>query len=437
METYQSFTSNDQGGLQIAGVDVAQLAKEYGTPLYLMDEDQVRHACRRYRAAMEQNFGPRCHVSYASKALCIKAMYPILAQEGLWADVVSGGELYTALAAGFDPAKLQFHGNNKTEAELRYGVESGIGGFIADNREELLALEQLGAEYGKTLRVSLRVKPGVDAHTHEFISHRAASTASSASRSCTRRGAWRRPGRAPVRCGGLELVGPALPHRFPDLFDRALWAWLPARDAGLMAQIRRGSWARRPSAQSRRRFRHRLWAGRPAGAHGRNGGPVGKGCRAGLPEIRAGAALCGRRAGPQHRGACRRHRVYGRQCQAHCRRAHLCGSGWRHARQPPLRPLSAPLTRRPGPPAGKRPKTMEATIAGKCCESGDLVVKDAQIQPVEKGDLLCVFSTGAYNLLHGLQLQPHDRCPPVVFLRQGKHRLAVRAPGDLRAAGAE
>ena len=420
METYQSFTSNDQGGLQIAGVDVAQLAKEYGTPLYLMDEDQVRHACRRYRAAMEQNFGPRCHVSYASKALCIKAMYPILAQEGLWADVVSGGELYTALAAGFDPAKLQFHGNNKTEAELRYGVESGIGGFIADNREELLALEQLGAEYGKTLRVSLRVKPGVDAHTHEFIS---TGNIDSKFGFSYENGEAMAAARLAGSLPHLELWGLHC-HIGSQIFLTEPYGLAADVMLRLMAQIKE-ELGQAPQC---------LNLGGGFGiAYGPQDRPVPmeemvaqlakaveRGCRKyGLEQpyeaIEPGRSIVGPAGvtvytvgSVKHIAGVRtyvavdggmpdnpRYALYGATYQA------VRAARW------------------------QAPKTMEATIAGKCCESGDLVVKDAQIQPVEKGDLLCVFSTGAYNYSMASNYNRIPR-PPVVFLRQGKHRLAVR-----------
>ena len=117
MAQYQSFAIGKQGELTMAGVSLVEMAKTYGTPLYLLDEQQVRENCRGYQRAMAKHFGQDYHVAYASKALCIKALYPILSQEGMVADVVSGGELYTAIAAGFDPGKLHFHGNNKSPQE--------------------------------------------------------------------------------------------------------------------------------------------------------------------------------------------------------------------------------------------------------------------------------------------------------------------------------
>ena len=160
---------NEIGHLTIGGLDVAELAAKFGTPLYLMDEDLIRKTCREYRDAMEHHFDGNCLVTYASKAFCAGYMYKILAEEGLGADVVSGGELYTALCAGFDASRIFFHGNNKTREEMVYAVRSGVGHIIVDNREELHLLNSIACEEGKIVDIMFRIKPGVDAHTHEFI----------------------------------------------------------------------------------------------------------------------------------------------------------------------------------------------------------------------------------------------------------------------------
>ena len=128
---------NAAGHLTFDGQDTAELAKEYGTPLYLMSEDRLRHNCRLYRQSMTEGFGPDSLPLFAGKSFCLMAMYPILAEEGFGADVVSGGELYTALCAGFPADRLYFHGNGKTDREIRFGVGSGIGYFVGDSREEL------------------------------------------------------------------------------------------------------------------------------------------------------------------------------------------------------------------------------------------------------------------------------------------------------------
>ena len=172
MNNYYSdhFTIEDDGHLHLDGVDLVEIAKQYGTPVYVMSEKQIRENCRAFTQAMARNFGEKYKVAYASKALCAKFIYRILQSEGIHADVVSGGELYTALKAGFDPKHLHFHGNNKTVAELEMGVDCGIGSIIIDAYEEVERLEAVCAARGVHQRVLFRVKPGVHADTHEFIS---------------------------------------------------------------------------------------------------------------------------------------------------------------------------------------------------------------------------------------------------------------------------
>ena len=159
-----------EGVLTIAGQEVTRLAAEYGTPLYLMDEQRIRSNCRMYLKAFRENFPEDSLPLYASKAASFKQIYRIMAEEGMGVDVVSSGELYTALAAGFTAERIHFHGNCKTDADIAYGVASGIGCFIADNREELLALEKTAAGAGVTQAILLRVTPGIDPHTYEAVS---------------------------------------------------------------------------------------------------------------------------------------------------------------------------------------------------------------------------------------------------------------------------
>lgn len=160
---------NEQGHLTLAGADTVALAKKYGTPLMLVDEQRIRDNCRTYVQAMKEHFGGDSMPLFASKALCFKALYQIVAEEGMGTDIVSPGELYTAKAAGFPLEKAYFHGNNKTDADIRFGIEAGIGCFIADNREELEVINQTAAEAGRRQKVILRVTPGIDPHTHAAI----------------------------------------------------------------------------------------------------------------------------------------------------------------------------------------------------------------------------------------------------------------------------
>ena len=164
-----SLSVNEHGRLAVGGADVSELAEKYGTPLFIMDEGEIRKNCREYVSSLKKHYGGNFLVLYASKAFCAKYMYKIIEDEGLGADVVSGGELFTALSAGFPADRIYFHGNNKTESEIRFAIESKIGGFVVDNREELYLIDKLSKDYGTKTRISFRIKPGIDAHTHEFI----------------------------------------------------------------------------------------------------------------------------------------------------------------------------------------------------------------------------------------------------------------------------
>lgn len=157
------------GILQFAGQDTTKLAEKYGTPLYLMDEDKIREKCRAYKHAFEKNFGPKAQPLYASKACCFKRIYEIMREEGMGIDVVSSGEIYTALKAGFDLSQAYFHSNNKTDEDIRYAMENGIGYFVADNEEEVKAVEAEAAHRGIRQKLLLRLTPGIDPHTYEAV----------------------------------------------------------------------------------------------------------------------------------------------------------------------------------------------------------------------------------------------------------------------------
>jgi len=167
---HTNLSVNEKGHLTMAGVDVVAMAEKYGTPLMLVDEQRVRENCRTYVKAMKEHFGGDSMPLFASKALCFKHLYKIVEEEGMGTDIVSPGELYTAKAAGFPLEKAYFHGNNKTDADIRYGIDAGIGYFIADNREELTEINRYAGEKGIRQKVILRVTPGIDPHTHAAIS---------------------------------------------------------------------------------------------------------------------------------------------------------------------------------------------------------------------------------------------------------------------------
>ena len=159
-----------EGHLLFAGSDTVELAKKYGTPLYLLDEDRIRENCRTYIQAANEAFGGRYKIMYASKALSFKRIYEIMKEEKMGIDVVSTGEIFTAFRAGFPLSKAYFHSNNKTDEDIAYAIENGVGYFVADNAEELFAVDREARRKGIVQKILIRVTPGVDPHTYAAIS---------------------------------------------------------------------------------------------------------------------------------------------------------------------------------------------------------------------------------------------------------------------------
>ena len=166
---YKNLSINSFGHLTFAGYDTVDLAKQFGTALMLVDEEMIRNRCRTYIDAMTAYLPSGSKPLYASKALSIKRVYEIMREEGMGVDVVSSGELYTAVKAGYPMENAFFHGNSKTDADIRFAIEHGIGYFVCDNADELDAIDAEAAKKGITQNILLRLSPGIDPHTHEKI----------------------------------------------------------------------------------------------------------------------------------------------------------------------------------------------------------------------------------------------------------------------------
>ncbi len=159
---------NEMNHLEIGGCDTVTLVKEFGTPLYVMDEQLIRENCRLYKDTLSELHADS-EVIYAGKAFLTMGMCRLIEEEDLSLDVVSGGELYTAIKAGFPTKRIYFHGNNKSYEELKMAVEHGVGRIIVDNFYELEMLKDLTKKYRRKAEILLRITPGIEAHTHEYI----------------------------------------------------------------------------------------------------------------------------------------------------------------------------------------------------------------------------------------------------------------------------
>lgn len=168
MKLHGTMGINEKGHLEIGGCDAVDLVKEFGTPLYVMDEELIRENCRSYYNAFTGTY-PNSEAIYASKAFLTMAMCNIIESEGLGLDVVSGGELHTALKANFPVARIYFHGNNKTPDELNMALDAKISRFVVDNLYEMELLNELAEARHTKANIMIRITPGIEAHTHEYI----------------------------------------------------------------------------------------------------------------------------------------------------------------------------------------------------------------------------------------------------------------------------
>ena len=166
---HENLSINEKGHLCIADFDTVDLAKKHGTPLMVMDESRIKRNFGIYRDAMKKFFGETSFPAFASKSFSCKYIYRIAKEMGVGIDIVSSGELYTALEAGFDVSKSFFHGNNKTDFDIQYGIDNGVGYFVVDNMTELDVIDEIAGEKGIIQPVILRLTPGIDPHTHSAI----------------------------------------------------------------------------------------------------------------------------------------------------------------------------------------------------------------------------------------------------------------------------
>ena len=169
MNTRETLKINSKGHLQIGGADCVELAQKFGTPLYVFDEAYIRKMMQTFRNTLQKHYDNNGMVLYASKAFSCKAIYRIADEENIGIDVVSGGELYTALQAGFPAEKIYMHGNNKLDYEIGEALDAGIACIVADAYSEIDKIDAEAKKRGICQKILLRINPGVEAHTHAFV----------------------------------------------------------------------------------------------------------------------------------------------------------------------------------------------------------------------------------------------------------------------------
>jgi diaminopimelate decarboxylase len=417
---YPNLSVNEKGHLAIAGYDAVELARDFGTPLYVLDEGRLRENCRLYTGGMRDFFWEGCTALYASKALSFKGIYRVAEEEGLSVDVVSPGELYTALAAGFPAERIYFHGNNKTDEDIRYAVDSGIGCFVVDNAEELRALDRRAAERGIRQKALLRLTPSIDHHTFEAVNTGKVDSQFGAPIETGQ--AFRFVGEA-LKAGSIDLLGFHC-HIGSQIFD-----WLPFRDAaGIMLNF---------IAAVRERYGYEARVLNLGGGFGvryvetdpevdirdnlrRLAGFIKARCAElglGLPAVlmEPGRSIVA--------DACVTLYTAGGVKTIEGYRSYVTVDGGMadNPRYALYRSKYTVLS------AGRMNEKADflCSLAGRCCETGDLVQENIVLPKPERGDIIAVLTTGAYNFSMASNYNRLGR-PPIVMLTPEGPKIAVR-----------
>lgn len=393
-----------EGQLLIGGCDVAELAAEFGTPLFVYDEEHLRARCREAVAA----FGR--HATYASKAFMCKAMAQLAYEEGMSIDVATGGELHIALAAGVPGTDLVMHGNNKSESELRFALDAGVGRIVVDSFEEIDRIEALVSDGCRVPDVLLRLTPGVEAHTHEFIStgQNDSKFGFTVATGLAQKAAARAAASPGVNLVGFHAHIGSQVYRV-ESFAEALNVLGDFAEPFGLAELVIGGGLGVPYVEGEEAPSISQWGRVLKQAAAAAGISAAVGIEPGR-SIAASAAITVYTVGTiKHLEGIRTYLAVDGGMSDNPRPV-LYGSGY-----------EAFLPR-----AATADRKLAARIVGKHCESGDILVRDAMVpDDVDIGDLIATPVTGAYGHSMGSNYNKVLR-PPVVFCQGGDARLVVR-----------
>ena len=420
MIIHEHFNINEKGNLTIGGADAVELAKEFGTPAYIIDENAVRKMCRTYLEAATKYFGADALPLYASKALCFTKMYKIAAEEGLGIDCVSGGELYTAKKAGFPADKIYFHGNNKTDKDISDALDMGVGTFVVDNEDELSALSNEAKRRGITQRILLRITPGIDPHTHRAIM---TGNVDSKFGNAIVTGQAMAIVKKAIAADGIDLAGLHC-HIGSQIFDIE-----PFSDAARIMT--------RFIAQIKEECGYEIRVLNLGG---------GLGVRYTEYDREIDYADSIRQIAEIVTGFCRDNDIKMPKVILEPGRSLVAAAGatlytvGSVKEIPEFRNYISVDGGMPDNPRyalyqsqytalianrANEPRDYRATIAGRCCESGDLLGENMEIQKAKRGDILAVLVTGAYNYSMASNYNRLPR-PPVIMIKDGKPYVAVK-----------
>jgi diaminopimelate decarboxylase len=411
---------NSLGHLAIDGCDTLMLAEHYGTPLYVMSETEIEKNVRLYQDSITDYYDGRGSVAYASKAFCCKEIYRIMKRLGASVDVASGGELHTALSVDFPPERIFFHGNNKTAPELARAVEVGVGRIVVDNLSELELLDSVARSAGKRVLIQIRIKPGIDPDTLDFVR---TGQIDSKFGFALETGEAMDAVRWVMNSEGLELMGVHC-HIGSQIFDINPFAHAAEVMVGFMAAVRKETGLALTELNLGGGFGIRYVESHNPAAYQSYMEAVSRSVKAACAQhelplpfitLEPGRSIVGA-AGITLYTAGAVKKIPGV-------RTYLTLDGGM-ADNPRYALYHAEYDACVAARAAE-PRDTLVTLAGRCCESGDLIGEHMPIQPPQEGDIIAVTGTGAYNYSMASNYNRLPR-PPVVMTREGSHRLIVR-----------
>lgn len=411
---------NERGHLTIGSYDTVELVKKFGSPLYAFDENEIRRNLREFKKSIDDEYKGNGLVVYASKAFCCKEMVRICNEEGTGIDVVSGGELYTAMSVNFPAEKIVFHGNNKTYDELVMAVDYGVGRIIVDNLTELNTLNTIAAEKGKTVGIMFRIKPGIDAHTHSFIK---TGQIDSKFGLALETGEALEGIKEALNMSNIKLRGLHC-HIGSQIFDLDPFELAATVMLDLFKQVKDETGVELEELNLGGGFGIKyLKSDRPRPycdymrkvSAAVNSYAAELGLKIPFILIEPGRSVVGAAGITLY--------TVGAVKDIPDVRTYVSIDGGMTDNPRYALYQSAYEVVCANKASEKRDWTV--TVAGKCCESGDLIQEWTRLQPVEPGDILAVLSTGAYNYS---MASNYNRIPrlPVVFVKNGVAREVVK-----------
>ncbi len=416
----KNLSVNENGHLTIGGLDTVDLAKEYGTPIYVMDEDLLRENCRSFKQSIDRYYGGKGLVCYASKVFCCKEMYRIMMSEDMGLDVVSAGELYTAASVGFPMEKVCFHGNNKTDEELLMALEKNVGRIVVDNIFELERLNRLSCERGAKANIMFRIKPGIDAHTHDFVR---TGQIDSKFGFALETGEALEAVKKAISLEHIELSGLHC-HIGSQIFDIDPFVLAAEVMMNFIAQVRDELGYEIKELDLGGGFGIKYTDADSPVPYDNYMEKVSEKVKAVCAEknlklpfilIEPGRSI----AGP---AGITLYTVGGIKHIPNIRTYVSVDGGMGDNPRYALYKSKYDFV---NAVRASEPKSETVTVAGKCCESGDLLGEGAPIQRTEEGDIIAVLATGAYNYSMSSNYNRIPK-PPVVMVKDGTSRIIVK-----------